>query len=95
MTHPHGLVLRVLVARGIGLSAGGGQHFLLGTGTLCVLSYYRDIPAVRVWNRSLRPEPVIGHAMSKSKKELYDAVIALAAATKPYERFGAGCQARW
>ena len=52
----HGHVLRVLVARWIGLPAGGGQHFLLGTGTLCVLGYYRDIPAVRVWNRSLRLE---------------------------------------
>ena len=52
----HGHVLRVLVARWIGLPAAGGQHFLLGTGTLCVLGYYRHIPAVRVWNRSLRPE---------------------------------------
>jgi broad specificity phosphatase PhoE len=52
----HGHVLRVLAARWIGLPAGGGQHFLLGTATLCVLSYYRDIPAVRVWNRSIRPE---------------------------------------
>jgi probable phosphoglycerate mutase len=52
----HGHVLRVLVARWIGLPAAGGQHFLLGTGTLSVLGYYRDIPAVRVWNRSLRPE---------------------------------------
>jgi broad specificity phosphatase PhoE len=33
----HGHVLRVLVARWIGLHAGGGQHFLLDTGTLCVL----------------------------------------------------------
>ena len=51
----HGHVLRVLAARWIGLPA-GGQHFLSGRGTLCVLGYYRDIPAVRVWNRSLRPE---------------------------------------
>jgi probable phosphoglycerate mutase len=51
----HGHVLRVLVARWIGLPAGGGRHFLLGTGTPCVLGYYRDI-AVRVWNRSLRLE---------------------------------------
>ena len=50
----HGHLLRVLVARWIGLPAGGGQHFLLGTGTLSVLGYYRDIPAVRIWNRSLR-----------------------------------------
>jgi probable phosphoglycerate mutase len=46
----HGHVLRVLAARWIGLSAGSGQHFLLDTGTLCVLGYYRDIPAVKVWN---------------------------------------------
>jgi probable phosphoglycerate mutase len=49
----HGHVLRVLVARWIGLPAPSGQHFLLDTGTLCVLGYYRDIPAVRVWNRPL------------------------------------------
>jgi broad specificity phosphatase PhoE len=49
----HGHVLRVLVARWIGLPAGAGQHFLLDTGTLCVLSYYREIPAVKVWNGPL------------------------------------------
>ena len=49
----HGHVLRVLVARWIGLPAGGGQHFLLNTGTLCVLGYYREIPAVRIWNGPL------------------------------------------
>jgi broad specificity phosphatase PhoE len=49
----HGHVLRVLVARWIGLHAGGGQHFLLDTGTLCVLGYYREIPAVRIWNGPL------------------------------------------
>jgi broad specificity phosphatase PhoE len=49
----HGHVLRVLVARWIGLPASAGQHFLLDTGTLCVLGYYRDIPAVRIWNGPL------------------------------------------
>jgi probable phosphoglycerate mutase len=49
----HGHVLRVLAARWIGLPAACGQHFLLDTGTLCVLGYYRDIPAVRVWNGPL------------------------------------------
>ncbi|WFU75571.1 histidine phosphatase family protein [Bradyrhizobium sp. CB2312] len=49
----HGHVLRVFVARWIGLPPGGGQHFLLNTGTLCVLSYYRGIPAVRIWNGPL------------------------------------------
>lgn len=46
----HGHALRVLAARWIGLPAQDGQHFLLGTGTLCVLGYYRDVPAIRVWN---------------------------------------------
>jgi broad specificity phosphatase PhoE len=49
----HGHLLRVLVARWIGLPAGAGQHFLLDTGTLCVLGYYREIPAVKVWNGPL------------------------------------------
>ena len=49
----HGHVLRVFVARWIGLSPGGGRHFLLNTGTLCVLSYYHGIPAVRIWNGPL------------------------------------------
>jgi broad specificity phosphatase PhoE len=47
----HGHMLRVLVARWIGMPARGGQHFALDTGTLCVLGYYREIPAVLVWNR--------------------------------------------
>jgi probable phosphoglycerate mutase len=49
----HGHVLRVLAARWIGLPPAGGQHFLLDTGTLCILSQYRDAPAVRVWNAPL------------------------------------------
>jgi broad specificity phosphatase PhoE len=49
----HGHVLRVLVARWIGLPASAGQHFLLDTGTLCVLGYYRDEPAVKIWNGPL------------------------------------------
>ena len=49
----HGHVLRVLVARWIGLPAGAGHHFLLDRGALCVLGYYCKIPAVEVWNRPL------------------------------------------
>ena len=49
----HGHVLRVLAARWIGLPPSGGQHFLLNTGTLSVLGYYHDIPAVRIWNGPL------------------------------------------
>ena len=46
----HGHVLRVLAAGWLGLPAGAGQHFLLDTGILNVLAYYRGIPAVKVWN---------------------------------------------
>jgi broad specificity phosphatase PhoE len=43
-------------ARWIGLPASGGQHFLLNTGTLCVLGYYQETPAVRIWNGPLLVE---------------------------------------
>ncbi len=49
----HGHVFRVLVARWIGLPAGGGQHFLLDTATVSVLGHYREAPAVRMWNAAL------------------------------------------
>ena len=47
----HAHVLRVLAARWIGFPVIAGEHFLLDTGTLCVLGYYRETPAIEVWNR--------------------------------------------
>jgi beta-phosphoglucomutase family hydrolase len=79
----HGHVLRVLAARWIGLPASGGEHFLLDTGTLCVLGYYREVPAVRIWNgplidlnavaaaRSMR-RPASGRAITHDR---YDAIL--------------------
>ncbi len=52
----HGHLLRVLVARWIALPAGAGQHFLLDTGSLCVLGHYGDSPAVKIWNGALPNE---------------------------------------
>jgi probable phosphoglycerate mutase len=52
----HGHLLRVFAARWIGLPASGGQHFLLDPGTLCVLGFYHEVPAVRVWNKALHDE---------------------------------------
>jgi probable phosphoglycerate mutase len=49
----HGHVFRVLVARWIGLPVAAGQNFLLDTATLNILGYYRDAPAVQVWNAPL------------------------------------------
>jgi broad specificity phosphatase PhoE len=49
----HGHLFRTLAARWLGLPAAAGSHFLLDTGTLNVLSYYRDVPAVKRWNALL------------------------------------------
>jgi probable phosphoglycerate mutase len=49
----HGHILRVLVARWIGLPVDAGCHFMLDTATLSVLSYYRGVPAVKRWNAPL------------------------------------------
>jgi broad specificity phosphatase PhoE len=49
----HGHVLRTLAARWIGLPPEEGMRFLLGTGTICILGFYRDARAVRVWNAPL------------------------------------------
>jgi broad specificity phosphatase PhoE len=46
----HGHIFRVFAARWLGLPASAGCHFLLDTATLNVLSYYRDVPAVKRWN---------------------------------------------
>jgi broad specificity phosphatase PhoE len=46
----HGHLLRVLAARWLGLPVVAGQHFLLDTGTLCVLGHYREIPVLKTWN---------------------------------------------
>jgi probable phosphoglycerate mutase len=51
----HGHVFRVFAARWIGLPPSGGQHFLLNTSTVCVLSYYRGTPAVKRWNAPIKP----------------------------------------
>ena len=49
----HGHIFRVLAARWIGLSSRAGQHFLLDTATLNFLGYYRDTPALKIWNAPL------------------------------------------
>ena len=53
----HGHVLRVLAARWLGLAPSGGSHFLLDTATLCVLSSYHGVAAIRRWNAPLVSSP--------------------------------------
>ncbi len=50
----HGHVLRVLAARWLGLAPGAGAHFLLDTGSLCVLNSDGGIPALKCWNVARR-----------------------------------------
>ena len=49
----HGHLLRVFAARWLGLPAPAGSHFLLETATLCVLSSYHGVPALKRWNAPL------------------------------------------
>jgi probable phosphoglycerate mutase len=51
----HGHIFRVFAARWLGLPATAGCHFLLDTATLSILSYYRNLPAIRQWNAMLVP----------------------------------------
>jgi probable phosphoglycerate mutase len=46
----HGHILRVLAARWLGLAPGAGAHFLLDTGTVCVLTFYGGVAALQRWN---------------------------------------------
>ena len=51
----HGHIFRVFAARWLGLPPMAGCHFLLDTATLSILSYYRNLPAIRRWNAMLVP----------------------------------------
>ncbi len=46
----HGHVLRVLTARWLDLDPREGRHFVLSTGTISVLGWERDTPALELWN---------------------------------------------
>jgi broad specificity phosphatase PhoE len=46
----HGHVFRVFAARWLGLPPAAGQHFLLDTATMNILTYYHGIAAIKQWN---------------------------------------------
>jgi probable phosphoglycerate mutase len=49
----HGHLLRTFGARWLGLPPSAGSHFLLETATLCALSSYHGVAAVKRWNAPL------------------------------------------
>ncbi len=91
----HGHVLRVFAARWLGLPVSAGSHFLLETGTLCVLSSYHGVPAVRRWNAPL----VMGELQQSPPgpgARMRDALMAAAtpASARP-QREAPGSQTPW
>lgn len=50
-------ILRTFAARWLGLDAGGGRHFLLGTASVSVLGYEHAAtePVIRSWNAAAHP----------------------------------------
>jgi probable phosphoglycerate mutase len=46
----HGHVLRVLTARWLGLAPESGALFALGTGTLSILGFEREVRVISRWN---------------------------------------------
>jgi broad specificity phosphatase PhoE len=76
----HGHILRVLAARWIGLPPSCGQHFLLNTGTICVLGYYRKIPRCADLEWALdQPEAAIGQIRGRRSSDNRRAINAAAA----------------
>jgi probable phosphoglycerate mutase len=51
----HAHVLRVLTARWLGLPPADGRLFVLGTGTISVLGWEREQPAILRWNERCAP----------------------------------------
>lgn len=45
----HGHFLRIMTARWLGLPAGQGRHFVLGTAKVCTLGWDKNTPAVEQW----------------------------------------------
>ncbi len=48
----HAHLLRILTARWLGLPAGCGRLFTMGTAAISVLSYERETPALAMWNET-------------------------------------------
>jgi probable phosphoglycerate mutase len=54
----HGHLIRTFAARWLGLRAAEGRFFLLDPATVNVMTYYREVPAVKRWNSPITLSPV-------------------------------------
>jgi probable phosphoglycerate mutase len=52
----HAHVLRVLAARWLGLGRGEGGLFVLGSGTISIVGWEREQPAIVRWNEGCEPD---------------------------------------
>jgi broad specificity phosphatase PhoE len=53
----HGHLIRAFAARWLGLRAVEGRCFLLDPATVNVMSYYREVPAIKRWNAPIVLSP--------------------------------------
>jgi probable phosphoglycerate mutase len=64
----HAHILRVLSARWLGLGPSDGRLFVLGTGTISVLGWERDQPAIVRWNESCTPAAASGQRTTRTEQ---------------------------
>jgi broad specificity phosphatase PhoE len=63
----HGHIFRVFAVRWLGLPVSAGSHFLLDPGTVSVVSYYQESPAVKRWNVRVVDGPGAWHDMWRNE----------------------------
>jgi hypothetical protein len=61
---------RILAARWLGFPPSAGQHFLLHTVIMTILSYYRGVLAIKQWNASSALSDMFKNLQATVNKQL-------------------------